>query len=157
MGAEEVVEEKSRRRRKRRGEADEEQEEVVEDATDQRGMTAPKGRATRSRRHEVEETDSGNFVVRTVRDIRDYFRGVQDELDKVVWPTRAELFRLSRIVLAVTIASAIALGIIAFLFTELFILGFENEMVFLVFFVAVAIAILGYTRLAARRDDLKPY
>lgn len=157
MAAEEVVEEKSKSRRKRRGETKEEQDELVQDESEQKGVTAPKGRATPSRRQQEEVVQRGNFITRTFWDIREYFRGVQDELDKVVWPTRSELIRLTRIVLAVMIASALILGLISFLFTELFILGFDNEIVFFIFFLAVGAAAFAYYRFLARRSDTKPY
>jgi preprotein translocase subunit SecE len=49
-----------------------------------------------------------------------FYRETVGELRKVVWPTRAEALRLTRIVLIViTIMSAI-LGFFDFLFSELF-------------------------------------
>ena len=42
--------------------------------------------------------------------IVDYYQDTQAELKKVVWPTRREAVRLTLLVVAVTVALAIALG-----------------------------------------------
>ena len=49
-----------------------------------------------------------------------YFRETRGELRKVTWPTRQESWRLTWIVLAVTIAFAIALGLMDAALSELF-------------------------------------
>jgi preprotein translocase subunit SecE len=49
-----------------------------------------------------------------------YFRETRVELGKVSWPTRREALNLTGIVLAVTVAMAIFLGSMDFLFTQLF-------------------------------------
>jgi preprotein translocase subunit SecE len=131
MAVDETVEKKSRRRRKNQD----------EDADGDKGITEGKGRATPGKRTRSTKKEGGNFITRSFRGMAAYLSGVQDELDKVVWPTREELVRLSRIVIAVTIASAIMLGFIAFIFTELFILGLDNEWLFLAF---AAVCALGY-------------
>lgn len=112
-------------------------EEDLEDASE-RGLTASKGRATPSRRQREEEeaTPQGNLVTRTVRNLREYFEGVRSEIEKVVWPTREETRRLATIVLIVLIISAIVLGLISGLFTEVFRIGLTNPVVLIVFMVA---------------------
>jgi preprotein translocase subunit SecE len=40
----------------------------------------------------------------------EYFRGVWDELKKVVWPTRDELWRMTGIVLATVVLFAVFIG-----------------------------------------------
>jgi len=152
MSADEAVEKKSRRRRKGRGDDDSEIEQANES-----GVTNRKGRATRSRRSGDEE-QGGNFIVRGARDIRGYFAGVRDELDKVVWPSREDTIRLSWIVVLVTTAAALALGAISFLFTELFIIGLreDNPIVFIFAGVAAIVLYFGYTRFFAGGDDLEP-
>lgn len=140
MAVDDSVEKKSRRRRRRRSEEADEQEEAQEE---ERGLSEGKGRATPGKRNrqgtKTRET-GGNFLTRSIRGTREYFRGVQDELDKVAWPTRQEMYRLTRIVLAVTVAAAIFLGILSFIFTQLFSYGLRanNEWVFLAFGVGVA-------------------
>lgn len=57
----------------------------------------------------------GNFVIRFLRETR-------SELRKVVWPTRREALNMTAIVLGVTILMAAGLGIVDWLFTELFAL-----------------------------------
>lgn len=147
----EAVEDKSRRRRKRRSE-----EEDQEQAAEERGLTEGKGRATPGRRggSSVERTESRGFLGGIV----EYFQGVRDELDKVVWPDREELIRLSRIVLIVTVASALALGAISFVFTELFIFGFDdNEWIFGVVFLVVLAVAFAFQRMTANQDHHSPY
>lgn len=144
MSADEAVKEESNSRRKRRR-ASEEESAIEAAETKNSAFTEGKGRATPGRRNrrggsnvKVAE-QSGNALTRPFSGIIEYFQGVRDELDKVVWPTREELIRLTRIVILVTIASSMALGAISFIFTELFILGFENEIVFAVFFVIAGV------------------
>jgi preprotein translocase SecE subunit len=63
-----------------------------------------------------ERKRSGNFIQRWVEGFRDYIGDVRAELRKVAWPTREEVDRLTRIVLIVTAAAAILLGIISTVF-----------------------------------------
>lgn len=154
MAVDDAVEKKSRRRRKR----DEEAAEAAElEQEAPRGLTEGKGRATPGKRNRQGKDDGGNFIVRSARGTRDYLRGVQDELDKVVWPDREELIRLSRIVIVVTIMAAIVLGAFSIGFTQLFAAGLENELVFVAFGVAVTAAWFIYTRFFAGGQDNTPY
>jgi len=57
----------------------------------------------------------GNFVIRFLRETR-------SELRRVVWPSRREALNMTAIVLGVTILMAAGLGIVDWLFTELFAL-----------------------------------
>jgi preprotein translocase subunit SecE len=149
MAVDDAVEKKSRRRRRNRDEESNEDEEAS-------GLTGGKGRATPGKRSRKKAEEGGNFITRSLRGTRNYFAGVQDELDKVVWPTREELIRLSRIVLIVTIAAALVLGAFSIAFTELFIIGLEDEWVFLAFGAAVAVAYLYITRVYLRGQDNNP-
>lgn len=137
MSAEEAVEEIEEKSRRRR------EEDEAEDS--ERGLTDRKGRATRSRR-QTEVVVKKGFLSRMWDGTRGYIKGVNDELDKVVWPTREETIRLSRIILIVTVASAMVLGLISFAFTELFVIGIREEkpIVFLIFGIAVLAVIFGY-------------
>ncbi|MEN8098184.1 MAG: preprotein translocase subunit SecE [Chloroflexota bacterium] len=49
-----------------------------------------------------------------------YLRDTRAELKKVTWPTREEALNLTYIVLGVTVAFAIFLGLIDWVLTELF-------------------------------------
>ena len=57
----------------------------------------------------------GNRITRFLRETR-------SELRKVVWPTRREAVNMTAIVLGVTVLMAAGLGIVDWLFTELFAL-----------------------------------
>jgi preprotein translocase SecE subunit len=151
---EESVEKKSRRRR-----VDAEDSEEIEYDTDGNALTAGKGRVTPGRRNKQTTEESGNFFVRVFRTLREYFEGVQDELDKVVWPTREELFRLARIVGMVTISASIVLGIISIGFTQLFRFGLEDPIIFVVFAVVMVAAYFGLRSYFQPKDasDIKPF
>lgn len=144
--------EKQGRRRRRRVEEEvesaEEAEALEEDVEDVRGITAAKGRATPGRRNAATQEVAvvTNPILRPFVGLREYFRGVQSELEKVTWPTREETIRLSRIVLLVTVATSIVLGIISFAFTVLFQVGIDNPIIFVVFFAAVAAVVFAYNR-----------
>ena len=51
-----------------------------------------------------------------------YFKEVRAELRKVVWPSRQTTIRLTAIVFGVTVAMSLALGLIDWLFTQMFAL-----------------------------------
>ena len=51
-----------------------------------------------------------------------YMREVRAEIKKVVWPSREQATNLTLIVLGVTTAMSIALGVIDWLFSKLFTL-----------------------------------
>lgn len=57
----------------------------------------------------------GNRITRFLRETR-------SELRKVVWPTRREAVNMTAIVLGVTVLMAAGLGIVDWLFTEMFAL-----------------------------------
>jgi preprotein translocase subunit SecE len=123
----------------------EEPEEEPEEALEDRGVTVGKGRATPSRRKLEDEEESGNLATRTVGGLRGYFEGVRSELEKVVWPTREEWRRLTIIVLITLIASALALGAISFVFTELFRIGLANPVILIgAMLIAVAGGLIVY-------------
>lgn len=158
MSADKTIgDEKTGRRRRpmltrtRSEEIDDEQEQ--DDAVEERGVTVGKGRATPSRRRQDEEEESGNLATRTVGGLRGYFEGVRSELEKVVWPTREEIRRLTIIVLLALLASSLILGTISFIFTELFRVGLSSPIILLgVMFVAVAGGLIFY-RYNSRRSS----
>lgn len=120
-----------------------------DEVDDGRGLTAKKGRATTGRRSIQEETERRGIVGRT----REYLKGVRSELSKVTWPTRPDVVRLARIVLAATIAASIVLGFISAIFTELFVLGLQDPIWFLLFGVGVVVFYVGYTRWSRNRQS----
>jgi preprotein translocase subunit SecE len=131
---------KNRRRRRRRARPEDAEESVEITA----GQTARKARPTPSRR-ERESKSGGNLITRSFRAIGGYLGETRDELQKVTWPSRQDSMRLSGIVLAVTIVFSIGLGILDFLYGELFALGFgggsNNWLVFVVFAVVVIVVV----------------
>lgn len=52
--------------------------------------------------------------------IINYFKGVKQELKKVIWPTKKEASRLTVIVIVVAIFFGIFIGILDLIFTYLF-------------------------------------
>jgi preprotein translocase subunit SecE len=134
----------SRRRRRRAEETD----EITQ-------STTRKDRPTPSTRQLKPRGAATGLVYRipVVRGIVTYFKGVISELQKVTWPNREETTRLTSVVLGVTIAFAIVLGILdAFLawwFQQAF--SKSSEVVFLVI-AAVVVVVAGgaYTVLRDR-------
>jgi preprotein translocase subunit SecE len=126
----------------KKGEAKPELEAELDEEALQKGITASKGRPTPSRRKQEEEAEQpqGNFIVRTVNNLREYFEGVRGELQKVTWPTRAEARRLTIIVLVALIISSIVLGAISGVFTEMFRVGLGSPLLLVGFMVLAVIA-----------------
>lgn len=150
-----TLDDNSKRRRRGRRAADptpvqslEVTDDLEDDDDEARGLSERKGRATPGRRtHEVEAAKSeGNFITRRLRGLGEYFEGVRSEVQKVVWPTRPETWRLTRIVLSVTIAASIVLGIISVMFNELFALGLRAPLVFGTVFVVILGGFVFYLR-----------
>lgn len=130
--ATENVEEKKGRRRKR-----------AEEITDIDG----KGRVTPGRRAgESNSTGGGNFITRTFGGIFEYLSEVRSELRKVTWPTPEEVRRLTIVVLAVTIASAIVLGLFSLFVGEVVRLGLRTPIIFAVIGAVTVGAAIWYTR-----------
>ena len=83
-------------------------------------LDKPKGRTGQDRRRrpakkrEVQRkgSKSRSKVIR-------YFQDTRDELRKVTWPTREETTRLTMIVLGTTVAFAVFLGLLDFVFQRL--------------------------------------
>ncbi len=157
MSAEERLEEKRRQRALRRQQqAETEAEEAAEEVDDESdedddsssaiSITERKGRATPGRRtQEVELTKAeGNFFTRRLRGLREYYLGVRDEINKVVWPTREEAIRLTQIVLVVTIIASIVLGAISLAFNALIAAGLNNPLVVFGGVFVFAVAAFGY-------------
>jgi len=55
-----------------------------------------------------------------LRGIRKFYRETAAELRKVSWPTRSEAINLTRVVLIVILIMGAFLGILDYLFTQLF-------------------------------------
>jgi len=112
-----------------------------------------KDRPTPSARQVKRGQGSTGLVNRipVVRSIVAYFRGVASEMQKVTWPNRDETTRLTGVVLGVTIAFAIGLGMLDGFFSWWFQQAFhaDSEWIFLVVAAAVTV-ILGGAYFAVR-------
>lgn len=107
-----------------------------------------------------EKESSGNLLER----IRDYFADVRTELNKVSWPSREDVIRLTRIVLAVIVAASIVLGslsvVLAYFLNDthfeevLANVGIQNRVPLIIVLFAI---ILGVTWWQFRQDNSKSY
>jgi len=166
MSAEDTLNDKSKRRRGVR-----QQEPAVEntdmddevmddegeddDSSSSRGISERKGRATPSRRalEVVEEAQEGNILTRFVARMRGYIEGVRSETQKVIWPTREEVRRLTVIVLIVMIAGSVVLGLMSLLFNALIAAGLTSPIVFIIMVVVAVIFFGVYLRASNRRTS----
>jgi preprotein translocase SecE subunit len=109
--------------RRRRDEAEYEDE-------DNGALTARKDRPTPSAR-EIKPRGMGSTGIVSripvVRNVVGYFWGVSMEMRKVTWPSREETTRLTEVVLAVTIAFAIGLGLLNTFFAWWFQKAFHTN------------------------------
>ncbi|HUN09298.1 MAG TPA: preprotein translocase subunit SecE [Aggregatilineales bacterium] len=170
MSADERINQRLKASRKLRRQAEAEAEEAVneveeydddegdesEDDGSPRGLTEKKGYATPSRRQKEEEEDApqGNALTRPFIGLGNYIEGVRAELEKVTWPTRGEAFRLTRLVLIATIVSSIILGIVGFIYNQIFVLGSTTPLIFGVLLVVVIGGFAYYLRQSNRRTGL---
>jgi len=100
------------------------------------------------------ETKTKNESKNFLANFRSYLGEVRTELNKVSWPDREDVVRLTRIVLLVTAVTSLGLGALSIgltLFLDQF--GFEYPLVLVVLFVIIAIA----TWWSFRQEDSKSY
>lgn len=170
MSADERINQRLKASRKLRRQAEAEAEEAVneveeydddegdesEDDGSPRGLTEKKGYATPSRRQKEEEEDApqGNALTRPFLGIGNYIEGVRAELEKVTWPTRGEALRLTRLVLIATIIASIILGLVGFIYNQIFLLGSTTPLIFGVLLVVVIGGFAYYLRQSNRRTGL---
>ena len=114
-------------------------------------ITRGKASATPSRRQASESSFLSNFIIfRPIISFWGYLQNVGVEIRKVTWPTRADARRLTGIVLIVTIAAAISLGLISFVLSELFRFGIETPLILLSTFALIVAGTLFRLRRGAR-------
>jgi len=170
MSADERINQRLKASRKLRRQVEAEAEEAVneveeydddegdesEDDGSPRGLTEKKGYATPSRRQKEEEEDAlqGNALTRPFLGIGNYIEGVRAELEKVTWPTRGEAIRLTRLVLIATIIASIILGLVGFIYNQIFLLGSTTPLIFGVLLVVVIGGFAYYLRQSNRRTGL---
>lgn len=140
MAAEKTLEESKRRRRR-------------EASADAEPRTGGKGYATPSRRDQDDEPEDTGIIgsVRSpIERFRDYLADVRGEISKVVWPTREEAIRLTRIVLITLLASAVLMGVISFLMSKFVEFGLNNPIVLVVaFLLIVGVAVYAVRNMGA--------
>lgn len=112
-----------------------------------------KDRPTPGRR-ENGGSKNGNILTRIFRPIVEYFSTTRAELGKVTWPTRQESTRLSGIVLGVTAAFSVVLGLLDFLYGQLFRLGFQTPVIFVIFGALLLVVVGGGSLVLRRRGSL---
>ncbi len=86
------------------------------------------------------ETKTKNENKSFLANIRSYLGEVRTELNKVSWPSREDVIRLTRIVLLVTAVTSLGLGALSIgltLFLDQF--GFDNPLILVVLFIAIAV------------------
>jgi preprotein translocase SecE subunit len=110
---------------------------------------------TKKERKATKSKEEGNFLTNTITNIRTYFGEVRSELNKVSWPERADVIRLTRIVLLVTIISGLFLGAISIFFSKLVEFGIESGTNNWLVFVVIFLVIIGITIYWFRRDNQK--
>ncbi len=114
-------------------------------------ITRGKDVSTPSSRRVSESSFLSNFILfRPIISFWGYLQNVGVEIRKVTWPTRADARRLTGIVLIVTIAAAISLGIISFALSELFRFGIETPLILLGTFALIVAGTLFRLRRGAR-------
>ncbi len=100
------------------------------------------------------ETKTKNENRNFLANFRSYLGEVRTELNKVSWPDREDVVRLTRIVLLVTLVTSLGLGALSIgltLFLDQF--GFEYPIILILLFVLIAIG----TWWSFRQDDSKSY
>lgn len=118
----------NRRRRNKEEEAVEEESEVVQG----------KGRVTPGRRNQVEE-ERGNAFTRPLYNFVDYLSEVRGELDKVTWPTRDDIVRLTRIVIITLIIFSLMMGAISLFWGQVIAFGLNAPLFFVALFAAITV------------------
>jgi preprotein translocase subunit SecE len=124
----------SRRRRRR----DAAVESTAQSSVARQDRSVPSTRQTKQPRPSLVSR------IPVVRSIVAYFRGVASEIKKVTWPDRDETLRLTTVVLGVTIAFAVVLGLLDTFLAWWFHQAFspDSETTFLVI-AAVALVVGG--------------
>ncbi len=153
--AQKVVSDSRARRKRKRGEL------VDKDA--EAGGSAKKDRPTPSRRGSkaaaTKSSASRSFVQRIpiVRSIYNYFVAAASEMTKVTWPTREETVRLTRLVIAVTIAFSIGLGIFDLFYGWWFRQALDHDSLFLGIGVIVLLVAGAITYFVFRQEQPTPF
>lgn len=82
-----------------------------------------------------------------------YFKGVRAELRKVRWPTMEQGWTMTKIVLVVTVAMALFLGVLDFFFGWLLSNLVSLNILYIILSVVVVAALLGASYLIGRTEE----
>ncbi|MGH7628262.1 MAG: preprotein translocase subunit SecE [Gemmatimonadales bacterium] len=66
---------------------------------------------------------AGNKVTAWTHDAVSFIRAVRTELDKVTWPTRPELIKATRMIVVLSIALGIVIGLLDWLLQKILVDG----------------------------------
>jgi preprotein translocase SecE subunit len=143
-------EQPERRRRTLTGKS---REALREAAKGEERAVATKARtaAPARRERDDDEDEKPRGIAGVFVGLREYFEGVQSEARKVVWPTPEDTRRLTITVLITLVIASIVLGLIVFVFTELFRVGLQEPIVLLGFMAVVVVAAFAVWRINSRR------
>lgn len=126
--SEAVISDSRARRKRKRG-------ELVEEvsSTDKKNRATPSRRKTNKSAAAQPTGTVQRIVQRTpiVRGLYNYFTSVMAEMRKVTWPSREDTIRLTRMVIAVTIAFSIGLGLLDVFYSWWFRQALVEDTIFL--------------------------
>ena len=71
----------------------------------------------------VQVAHSPNRLVQWVADTRQFLVGVRDEMKKVTWPTRDELVKATRMIVMLSIALGITIGLMDYVLQAILVNG----------------------------------
>lgn len=151
--AQPVVSDSRARRKRKRG-------QLVERVDDSEAV-GKKDRPTPSRRGSKAPAKAAPRSVfqriPVVRGIYNYFVAAAREMEKVTWPTREETTRLTRLVILVTIAFSIGLGVFDLFYGWWFRQALDHDTVFLGVGVIVLIIAGAITYFVFRQEEPSPF
>lgn len=120
--------------------------------------TEKKGRATPRRDQALAKSTPLIERIPLVGSLVSYFKASAAEMRKVTWPTREDAIRLTRLVIAVTIAFSLALGLLDVFLGWWFRQALADETLFLL--VAAVVVVVGgvFSWFAIfQREDYSPF
>ncbi|MGC9522663.1 MAG: preprotein translocase subunit SecE [Anaerolineae bacterium] len=83
-----------------------------------------------------------------------YFRSVRAEIRRVRWPTLEQGWTMTKIVMAVTFAMAIFLGVLDFVFGWLLGQVIAGNVLFMILGAVVAVALIGAVYLVGQTEEV---
>jgi preprotein translocase subunit SecE len=105
--------------------------------------------ATETKKKSRKKSKEKNENKGIIGNIRTYLGEVRNELNKVTWPDREEVIRLTRIVFIVTAIAAIVLGVAGAVLTFIIEYGIDFPVIFIIMFGAI----IGGTIYMLNRDN----